>query len=163
MKFEDLLFGTVAIDSEEGAYLPPAPITLNQRLAPCSLYIGSEVGLEEKRVATASALLARLNDLDLRARRALAAADFESRVLIDDFIEFHVEEIPEWVIERFGELPKDHQTFLEGLDLSGVGIHAGETGLSLNLDYSIGRAHSDELLVVKFDENGQVRDIAHES
>ena len=82
------------------------------------------------------------------------------------YLAFHREELdPETLRTALRADPAglDDAAMLAQLDLVGVARHADDDTFSLVLDYSLGRAVTDQLLAVKHGPDGSVTDTSHES
>ena len=165
--FTSRRLGTLPFSPTDGAYAPALALTVNGRPTTCSLFIGPGWAQDPSVLARAAALVDdHLDRLDLDGRAALAS---DATGLVADFVAFHLEELDAAAITRvLGRAPGeiDRATFLAGLQLVAIGLHpdaAAAGGFTLNLDYSLGRDLSDQLLVARFDDAGQQIRIAHES
>lgn len=103
-----------------------------------------------------------LDGFDERARAALEAERAAGTSTALEFVAFHRDEVPE-TFARVG-LGASDADFLRDLDLVGLSIHPdAEHGFTLTLDYSPGRALTDQLLAVHFAGSGALLFVAHES
>jgi len=141
--FRSRMFGEVAVGSD-GAYVT-RDMPVGARSLTRSLFVGLELDADQALLDRAASLVDTVAALDSRARAAIEADADE----VPDYVSFHLEELDEGVLrEIFGAARSaiDRATFLARLDLVGVGVHAREPdGFSLVLDYSIGRAHTDQV------------------
>ena len=143
------LWGDVVI-SGDGAYVP-YEADENGRTRRPSLYIAAD--------ASDFSLVDDVHALDVRARAALVEALERADTVVVDFIVFHREELePEIARVLLGDATTPSDTIAR-LDLVGIGIRAD----AFVLDYSFGKPHTDQLLVVAFGSAGQLLRIAHES
>ena len=93
----------------------------------------------------------------------------ESLREVDDLLEaFRQEELDEdALLEALGVKSREEitpQRFLDALEPRGITLVQGkEEGLDCIFDFSLDPDVSDELLVIRFDQNREIVDIAHES
>lgn len=157
--FRNRTFGEVSL-AADGAYVK-REFALGSRSLPRSLFLGMD--LDQTLLDRAAALVDTLPLLDARAREAIETnADN-----VPGYVTFHLEELDETVLRELfgaGRTAIDRASFLARLDLVGVNVHhVPERAFSLVLDYSLGRALTDQLLAVTFDMRGHVLTVSHES
>ncbi len=162
MQLSSPLFGVVETGPDHSIYVVSA-ITSNGRPSHCSLFVSDEIFTRPEHVEKAERLLDRLERIDQMARKEIAAGLAAANATIVDFIDYHLEETPDEVAAKLGVGRVGYDVFVAGLDLCGVMVHLNEDRVRLGCDYSIGKDFSDQLLAVKFDEDGEFLDIAHES
>ncbi len=157
--FRSRLFGEVTV-AADGAYVT-REVALGSRSLVRSLFLGME--LDQGALDRAASFVDTLPTLDVRARVAIDA----NVDCVPSYITFHLEELTDAELqELFGAHRStiDRATFLARLDLVGVSVHARPpNAFSLVLDYSVGRAHTDQLLAVGFDTSGRAVGVTHES
>lgn len=157
--FRSRTFGDVGV-ATDGAYVT-REVALGSRSITRSLFIGME--LEQGVLDRAARLVDRLETLDARARQAIHADTSD----VPAYVVFHLEELEDSVLrEVFGAERRaiHHAAFLARLDLVGVGVHArAPESFALVLDYSVGRAHTDQLIAVSFDTEGRAIGLSQES
>jgi len=98
-------------------------------------------------------------------------ADFddENGNTVKEFVTFHIEELGDELLEQIDISSNDtdkEQTFLTKLYLTRVGLYPDgkyDTSYFAVFDYSINRDLSDQLIVVKTDENGNLDHLSWES
>ena len=163
MKIDNKIFGNINVDAKEGAYISEAAFSNNGRDSRCSLFIGEGFELSEH-INLVSNLLDDICKLDEDSRKALSDQNKDNNTTIKDYVEFHLEEVPDEVREKTGNSEISSEAFIDSLDLCGVGVHIdSENVISLNCDYCIGKDFSDELLVVRFNTDKMITDIVNES
>ncbi|HHB2143185.1 DUF2004 domain-containing protein [Escherichia albertii] len=89
-----------------------------------------------------------------------------TNVFVDEFIEFHLDELDTETLQSLNITPPTHEACANQLTLRGVHmwIVAPAPGtLKMTLDYGVPEDVSDELLVFNFDEHGELLDITWES
>jgi len=90
----------------------------------------------------------------------------DSNELIKNFINFHIEELDE-IHEVFGVDSNDEisaEMFIGNLLPRGIAINVGEDNMvNCSLDFSLPEDYTDELLVVRFNDQHEVYEITHES
>lgn len=176
-KVEDERFGRFALVPLGEVYLEEQRVLIGGRSALTILYIGMST-LEPSALAPRlQALLGQLDQFDATARKALEDALDASDPVVADYLDFHLEEVPEvlpWLAgyTRGDEAPKPsallRQLALRGVmfgDPEGTGTISGP--ITLTFDYRVGDGLSppltDRILCVELDEWGRVLRIAHES
>jgi hypothetical protein len=143
------LYGDVTITAD-GAYVPREAGEGGRTRRP-SLYVAANP------IAEAATLLDDLETLDARARAALVERSADA--VVADFVAFHREELaPDTARTLLGDATTPPEVIAR-LDLVGLGVRPD----AVVLDYSFGKDHTDELLVVAFDRAGQVIRVTHES
>ncbi|MEJ7597472.1 MAG: DUF2004 domain-containing protein [Kofleriaceae bacterium] len=154
------LFGEVPL-GDDGGFVTRA-LELGARTIERSLYVGDKIGSDPTSLLLAQALLERLESLDVQARAALRArlaAETSADEMIGSYLAFHREELDPAALGGAGQ---DDAALLARLDLVGVAVH-GTADEFFVLDYSFGRAVTDQLLAVKHDAGGAITDLTHES
>lgn len=157
--FRTAIFGDVDV-AADGAYVT-REVTAGSRSIKRSLFIGME--LDQRQLDRAARLVDAIEALDARARDALDTNTSE----VPSYVTFHLEELDDGVLREIFDAHRssiDRARFLARLDLVGVNVHARvPEGFSIVLDYSIGRAHTDQLLAVSFDTEGRALTVSQES
>ena len=157
--FRSRTFGDVGV-AADGAYVT-REVALGSRAITRSLFIGME--LEQGVLDRAARLVDTLETLDARARQAIQSDTRD----VPAYVFFHLEELEDAVLrEIFGAERKaiDRAAFVARFDLVGVGVHAREPeSFALVLDYSVGRAHTDQIIAVSFDMEGRAIGLCQES
>jgi len=149
------LFGDVTL-TEDGAYIAREPDAAGRTRRP-SLYVAG--GLSRAWLDQATPLVDDIASLDERARRALVDSVESGDKIVVDFIAFHRDELDADTVRLlFGDASTPGETIAR-LDLVGLGVR----GEAFVLDYSFGRAQTDQLLVVAFDARRNVVSVSHES
>ena len=163
MKIDSKIFGDIDVSCKEGAYISEKNISNDSRNSKCSLFIGA--GFEStEQINKISDLLNDIYELDNFARKKLLNEIQKNNTVLQEYIDFHIEETYGEVADKLGLSNVDNNAFINGLDLCGVGVHINsEKTISLNCDYCIGKDFTHELLVVRFNEIKEITEIAHES
>lgn len=154
-------FPPISIEGDSGYW--EGDITLGERRLSVSFYVDAAALQPAAQAVAAGRLVSRLVELEQRARDAIIAAatrpDDPASELVGAYLAFHRDELPE---ERAALLPSGELT--AALRLVGLGLWSHESlGFVLAVDFSFGRAVSDELLVAKFGPDGELRGLSHES
>lgn len=159
---ESKFFGSVPIARGDDDTYVTRGVTLSGRTLERSLFL--EAGLGAERLDGVCALLDDLETLDLRARTALRE-ELETTPdgTVAEYLTFHLEEIPAIVATLLQGQPATALALFDRIELCGVGVHMRSEGFALVLDYSPGRAHTDQLLAVSVDASGTPTSISHES
>ena len=95
--------------------------------------------------------------------------DDENGDTVKEYVTFHIEELGDEFLEQIDISSDDvdkEQTFLTKLDLTRVGLYPDgkyNTSYFAVFDYTINRDLSDQLIVVKTDENGTLDHLSWES
>lgn len=157
--FKSKPFPSVTIESDAGYW--SGDIEVGGTTLTTSLYVDAQVS--DAALKDAARLLIDLTDLRERARAAIASAAASGETIMRDFFQVHLDEAP-------GSLPAavraeaTNEAFVGALEMCGVGVHAHEElAFHVVLDFSFGRAHSDQILAVKFSPDGAVCHVSHES
>ena len=157
--FSTEVFPPVKIEADSGFW--SGEVNICGVTLPMSIYIDSAVSDTE--LKHAELLLDSLPELRRRARAAIGSAAESDATIMRDFFQFHVDEVPHALPQAL-RAGGTNGAFVEALELCSVAIHAHEHfAFQLVLDFSFGRQHSDELLVVKFDPDGVIHQVSHES
>lgn len=152
-------FGDLVLESDGDGFVR-REIAVNGRTATCSLFVNGTVPVAL--LGRAAALVDTLDLLDARARDSLRS-ELAGDTDVASFLQFHLDELSASELhERFGD-DLAPSSVLAALDLVGVAVHGKEATFEVVLDYSVGRALSDQLLAVRFDDDGQPRGVSHES
>jgi Protein of unknown function (DUF2004) len=161
VNIETRVFGTVAIGPK--APYVKAVIQVNGHPQNCGLYIADEIADSPSHAQSVAGFIDDINKFDALARKILSQ-EFERRDSdIIDFLNFHLEELKPEIKGKLGVSKLNAKLLLDNLDLRALGFHLDEDGLTFGYDYCAGEEFSDELLVVKFDANGELLEVAHES
>ena len=148
------LFGDVA--TAGGAYVPRETDESGRTKRP-SLYVADS--LSPARIDQAVLMIDEVTSLDVLARRALVEHIENGDKLVVDFIAFHRDELdPDTARALLGDATTPSETIAR-LHLVGLGVRQD----AFVLDFSFGKAHTDELLVVAFDAERNVIHVMHES
>ncbi|MFF7947712.1 DUF2004 domain-containing protein [Streptomyces griseorubiginosus] len=101
-----------------------------------------------------------LDALDHKARAWMRTNFAEEDSAVRDYAEFHRDDVG----AVFGEEGSiDPEVFLAKLALIRIGFYPDHDDPGIVLDYTVGAELTDYLLVVSFDEDGELQDIAMES
>lgn len=102
-----------------------------------------------------------------KAKAHLLQQAVEGNTTIDFYFEFHINELTEDVLAEFEVESIENITnenLIQGLKLSQVWFAQNENNeLDLTFDFRLIPEYSDELLVIRFDETGEIAFISHES
>jgi hypothetical protein len=174
---EDERFGRFVLEPLGEVYLEERRVLIGGRHALTSLDVGMYTLDPSVLAPRLQALLGQLDQFDATARKALEDALDASDPVVADYLDFHLEEVPEvlpWLAgyTRGDEAPKPsallRQLALRGVmfgDPEGTGTISGP--ITLTFDYRVGDGLSppltDRILCVELDEWGRVLRIAHES
>lgn len=159
------LFGDLEVDPSDGFYVHRTT-TVRGVARERGLYVSDVVLRDEASSAGAIARLDEADELDERARSAIAAALADAGdETVGPFVDFHLEELGADALRAIvgADVPPDRASFLASLALLGFAIHAAGGGYVIVADYGVGRDVSDQVLAVAFDPGGVVRRISHES
>ncbi len=166
MKIKSKIFGAVDIGEE---YWEEHEITLNGRDFTCVLttFWEDEATSEDEKLALrVGNLLDRLAGLDVAARAELLARYHKGDDIKESYIIHHFEDCGEecaaQIAQKLGTKEHDHLLFLSKLELNSVSP-GFEERLVLTCDYTIGMDITQYLLVVKFDEQGNILGVDVES
>lgn len=152
-------FPPVEIEADSGYW--SGKVTLDGKTLPMSIYIDASVS--DAKLKDAASILSEFLTIKERARAAIGVQAKGDDGTILDFFQFHLEEVPDCLPEEV-RTKATNEAFLAALELVAVSIHADENAaFQLVLDFSFGRAHSDQVLAVKFRPDGEIDDICHES
>ncbi|MFI8619175.1 DUF2004 domain-containing protein [Acidovorax sp. NPDC077693] len=156
-------FGSIEI-GESAAYIK-REIKINGLPQNCGLYIAVDFSKNVAQCLRIAELIDNIDAFDSRARARLFKELQEENCLVIDFIDFHLEEFESGIGAKIGNSKIDRNLLLQNLDLRGIGFHLHEAGedIAFSLDYCPGEEFSDQLLVVKFRENEELVEVAHES
>jgi hypothetical protein len=154
------VFDEIEVDAEGSAYVL-REITINGRRSTSSLHLGWPAP-ERLRVVE---LLKAMDGSDTEARQSILKGHDEGNETVVEFAAFHLEEVGNEIAAKFGSQTIDARALLSNLDLRGVSIRGcpNEEGVEVVIDYSIDRNFTDGVLAVKFDANGSIVSIDHES
>jgi hypothetical protein len=174
---EDDRFGRFVLQPSDGAYVEERPVLIGGRSALTILFVSEYTLASSELAPRLQALLPRLDQFDATARRAMEDALRVSDSVVANYLDFHLEEVPEVLPWLAGCARGDEATkplaLLQQLalrrvlvcDPEGTGTIRGP--ITLTLDYMVGDGHSpcltDEILCVKMDEQGQVLRLTQES
>lgn len=160
-KFVTHMFGDVDLE-EDGAYVA-GTVDAQGRTTRPSLFVGD--GLNEAQLKSGAGLIDNVSALEPKAREAiLADLMLGDEGMTAAFVAFHLEELDaDTVSAIFGPDEITPSEALERLQLVALGVHRAKAYVSLNLDFSFGTQHTDELLVVRFDSKGTITGVSHES
>ena len=163
MKIETRMFGAVEV-GESTPYLKQV-IQINGQPQNCGLYIADEFSEHASHCLKIAELIDDLDAIDTKARKILHQKLQDENTLVVDYLDYHVEEVANEIKDKLQVSNIDQNLLLQSLDLRAIGFHLEEADHSINLclDYCPGEEFSDQLLVVKFRENGDLIEVAHES
>ncbi len=162
---ETTLFGVLRFPVKEGLFQTfPLPLRGKSRMV--DLYIWENLA-QPKEWEPLTALLNAVPEMYQKAR-ARIEADHETNEVMAFFIRDQIEELDEdALLEALGVKSREEitpQRFLDALEPRGITLVQGkEEGLDCIFDFSLDPEVSDELLVIRFDQNREIVDIAHES
>lgn len=156
------LFGTIQLIRGDSVY-QTVELSVNGRVSTCSLSIDEGLSAESQRLDTVLLLIDNLAALDLKARAEIEQALVEGNAIVSDFISDHHQEMPRASLRELGLIGLPRSAFLSRLSLCGVNVRSNADTFHLVVDYSVGRAYSDQLLCVYIDEQGMPYRISHES
>lgn len=156
-------FGSVTLARGDDDTYVKRDVTLGGHTAERSLFLGA--GLGAARIEAVRMLLDELETLDTHARGALRRElDADAEGTVAEYLQFHLDELgPDVMVNVLRGDPATPTALLEHVELCGVSAHTRLEGFVLVLDYSPGRAHTDQLLAVSFDTAGTLTGITHES
>ncbi|MBC1429977.1 DUF2004 domain-containing protein [Listeria seeligeri] len=159
------LLGELTYDTEKGLSIDTTVVLDNQEIA-IDFGIFENITLPED-YQSIEKLIDQIPELYQKAKTELLQQYTKGNATIDYYFEFHLEELEDDVLAKFKtenveNLAKD--SLIKGLVLSDVWFACGYTEeLDLTFDFRLIPEYSDELLVVRFDKNGEIIDISHES
>ncbi|WP_271004770.1 DUF2004 domain-containing protein [Listeria seeligeri] len=159
------LLGELAYDTEKGLSIDTTVLLDNQEIA-IDFDIFENITLTED-YQNIARLTDQIPELYQKAKTELLRQFVEGNATIDYYFEFHLEELTEDVlaklaVENVENIAKD--SLIKGLVLSQVWFAQNDKNeLDLTFDFRIIPEYSDELLVVRFDDEGEITDIVHES
>jgi hypothetical protein len=161
------IFGVIELDPVDSTF-QRTEILVNGVSSTCSLFIGEGLVDQPDVLARTFAWLEDLNALDRRARQAFledrlhATAGVVAGYIAE--LEGLDDEIIAQLFEETDPAAITTEVVLSQLKLCGVGLHLEQSfGLTVNLDYCVNPEFTDELLVARFNDDGQVLTLAHES
>lgn len=107
-------------------------------------------------------LLESLPDMYHRAKDALCAAN-PGNPVVADFVDFHFESLPvDTLYEALGDLTID--AFFDALQPRTIRLmRCPDRSIGCQMDFSIGRDYSDEVLCVRFDADRRICGVTHEN
>ena len=162
---ETQLFGVLRFPVKEGLF-QTFPIPLRGKSRMVDLYIWEELA----QPALWKAIEGMLNSIpELYPKaRARIEADFETNEVIAFFLRDQLAELDEdALLEALGVQSREEATperFIDALEPRGITLLSGKEGeLDCIFDFSLDPEVSDELLVIRFDQKGEIIDICHES
>ncbi len=161
------IFGVIELDPVNSTF-QRTEFLVNGVHCTCSLFIGEGLVDQPEVLARTFAWLEDLNALDWSARQAFLQDRLDATAgVVAGYIDA-LEELDDEIIARlFGETDLSEistEAVLSQLKLCGVGVHLEQSfGLTVNLDYCVNPEFTDELLVARFNDDGQVLTLAHES
>ncbi len=154
------LFGSITFDSEDGLW-EYYTIELDGKEIETRLDIEAEQSDED--VTVIQSFLENIPQMIQKAK-AVFVEKYPTDETIRMFVDFQMEEIEEdSLLSRFGVDALSEVTpklFLEELKLCGISI---DGNAECTLDFCLDKDITDALLVVCFDEDMEICDIAHES
>lgn len=159
------LLGELSYDTEKGLSLDTTVLLDNQEIA-IDFDIFENITLPED-YQNIARLTDQISVLYQKVKTELLQQFVEGNAIIDYYFEFHLEELTEDVLAKFAvenveNIAKDD--LIKGLVLSHVWFAQNDKNeLNLTFDFNIIPEYSDELLVVRFDDKGEITDIVHES
>ena len=158
------LFGKIKADTEDGM-CEYYDITLGGRDMNTSLMIFEDT-LNDDTLKIVSDLIEHVPEMYEKGKSELMKKR-DSDATVKFFIEWHLDELQEEVLEIFDvssvkEITSD--LFIDELYLRNITIAETKDGwIDCTMDFSLPDEYSDELLVVRFDEKYEIYDISHES
>jgi hypothetical protein len=155
-------FGEVDVD-HRGAY-EKRYVILGGHPLERAIYVDDAL-VDQAKLDRAGALLDDLERLDIASRAAIAA-ELAHGTVVAEFVAFHLDELDAATLHNIfgGDVPSEPGPALAHLALVGAGLHPSKLdSFELVLDYSFGRAQSDQLLAIRFDDSGAVISLSHES
>ncbi|MBC2254508.1 DNA-directed RNA polymerase [Listeria ivanovii] len=159
------LLGELTYDIEKGLLIDTMVVLDNKEIA-IDFGVFENITLPED-YQNIARLTDQLPVLYQKAKTELLQQFTEGNATIDYYFEFHLEELTEDVLAKFAlenleNITKDD--LVKGLVLSQVWFaQNNKNELDLTFDFNIIPEYSDELLVVRFDNKGEITDIVHES
>jgi len=160
---ETQIFGTIEV-GESTPYIKRA-IQVNGRPENCGLYIADEFSKHTSHYQKIAEFIDRIDFFDTKARDILFQEFQNGNALVVDFLDFHLEECEEEIKAKLQVSTIDRKLLLQRLDLRAIGfdLREAEDAIEFGFDYCPGENFTGELLVVKFNESGNVIEVAHES
>ena len=162
MSIEHEYFGLVDSDGAGGLYWSDV-VELGDQSVSVDLTAHDEDEVDPYALDAAAAILRSLEPLDARARDALVAELSERQSATSNYVDRNIEELGDSLIELLvdtsGDLAID---ILKSILLMRVAIqleHTGGEEAFAVFDYSINPESSDEVLVVSFDDRGDVVEV----
>lgn len=161
MHIETKLFGTVEV-GENAPYFQKM-IQVNGQPAHCGLYVTEELAGDTASCCKIVAFIDDLDAFDTRAREILLQELTHVNACVIEFLDLHLEEVEDEIKAKLQVTTVDRKLLLEHLDLRAIGFFQPEGALEMWLDYCPGEDFSDELLVVKFNAEGECIGVRQES
>jgi Protein of unknown function (DUF2004) len=167
MKIQTRIFGLIELDPVHSTF-QRTEILVNGVSSICSLFIGEGLVDQPDVLARTFTWLEDLNALDQRVRRAFLEDRLTSTTGVVAGYISELEGLDDEIIARLFKKTDltaiSTEAFISQLKLCGVGLHLEQSfGLTVNLDYSLNPEFTDELLVARFNDDGAVLTLAHES
>jgi hypothetical protein len=160
------VFGTLPMDASGGIEWDGQQ-TLAGRAIDFDLTMAASPGGPAKLLDKVAPFFSQLSKFDMVARAYLQddlAEDEDSPVGM--YLDHHLEELGDKLVQEIFGKPTaevDDATFLAALALCRVGLYPEEPEACAVFDYTVSREHTQYILVVTFDQRGQVTDIEMES
>jgi hypothetical protein len=162
MSMEHEFFGIVESDGAGGLHWSDS-VELGDQSVAVDLTAPDESEISDDVLDSAAAIIRSLEALDARARDALVAQLSERKSVTGDYVDEHIDNLGEslldLLVDNSGDLAID---VLKSLTLLRVAVYAdragGEDAFAV-FDYAIDPDDEDDLLVVSFDDKGDVVDV----
>ncbi|MBC2185325.1 DUF2004 domain-containing protein [Listeria sp. FSL L7-0253] len=158
------LLGTLPYTQEKGTMID-ALIPLDGKETTINFIIWEGL-TSEKDFQDIVALTEQIPELYLKAKKTILE-QFAENDTITIYFDFHSDELPDEVLAVTGMDTMEHVTneiLVDKLVLAGVSFSPGSNSeIELTFDFKLLPEDSDELLVVRFDKNGAITDLSHES
>lgn len=163
-KINTKLFGELEIPKDEGIY-EFFEIGLGSKLMRVALNVFDGF-LSDENIVVVQKFIEEIPSMYEKGRQKLLEIK-DSDATVKYFMEFHLDELEEDMLALFKVESVDEITselFIQTLGLRTVSIAPdAKKGIDCTLDFSFPEDMSDELLVVRFDQAGDLCDISHES
>ncbi|AXM04331.1 DUF2004 domain-containing protein [Escherichia fergusonii] len=156
-------WGRLAVDESEG-FAEYVTVTLNNEKRTVWLNIFEDV-LPNTPIEKIVPLLDSLPACTEIIRNVLAQKK-GTNAFVDEFIEFHLDELDAETLQSLDITPPTHEACAKQLTLRGVHLWLAAPApgrLKMTVDYGISKDISDQLLVFNFDAQGELLDITWES
>lgn len=146
-----------------------ADITLNGISSRCEVSLYE--GLNEQELLASMALLDNLESLDQRAKEQMLTLNKRSDATVRPFVDGHFQEygddVRQQVLDKLNMTEQDNEAFIKNMALGGVFAFKESGGAYITLDYNLiwdGRiSFTDQILAVRFNLDGELLSISHDS